>query len=163
MPRFPLLAAALALTLLVTATPTFAQDVQNLYVGGGPVYFSLATKSVVPDSVRTETNWDLLIEGTEIKPNGLGQLLAQNYAAVTESPQTGFTEGSVRTATGGRWYNYDQNAHFLWPLPDHTLVFLFMDGRYAKMEISSYYHSETEEVRYLTFRYAVSASGVRTF
>lgn len=163
MPRIRLLVAALSIVLLSSSMPAVAQEVQNLYVGGGPVYYSLATNSVVPDSARTELNWDLLIEGTEIKPNGLGQLLAQNYTAVTESPQTGFSEGSVRTATGGRWYNYDQNAHFLWPLPDHTLVFLFMDGRYAKMEISSYYHSETEEVRYLTFRYTVSKPGERTF
>lgn len=163
MHRLRSLARALAVAALVLAAPVVsAQTVTNLYVGGDPVHFSFAT-GVVPDSLVTDTNWDLQIAGTDIKPNGIGVLLAQKYDDLAEAPAEGYQEGGIRSAKGDRWYNYDQQAHFLWPLPDHTLVFLLRDGRYAKMEISSYYHSETEEVRYMTFRYAATKPGVRTF
>ena len=68
-------------------------------------------------------------------------------------------EGSFAIPTGSDngWYNYNPQTFTITPVPGKVLVFRTRDGRYAKVEILSYYldqdSSNTRGGRYYTFNY----------
>ncbi|MBO6575944.1 MAG: HmuY family protein [Rhodothermales bacterium] len=156
----------LLLMVLAATLPATAQDVRsvdNLFVADGLVYFNLRTGEAVPAAEKTETNWDILINGVEIHANRGGQLLVAAFDDVAESPVEGMKRGLVKTADGEQWYSYDMSTHVVTPKEGHTFVLMLADDSYAKLVVDSYYHRVTEDPRYLTFRYTIADDGSPVF
>jgi len=133
-------------------------------------YFSFRLGSVVDDPGARD--WDLGFRRYQIIANGgpefVGQagivdLGAVPFGDVTSAPETGYrmTEGGAdpRNPAIASWYGYGYFSHVLTPKP-HVWAVRTVDGRYAKMEILSYYcpHSQPGCV---TLRYVYQGDGSR--
>ena len=135
-------------------------------------YFSLAKgKDVSADEAKT-ANWDIAFSKTTIAINsgssGPGQagalVVEQPFESIAEAPIEGYKadqEGAfaIPGGSGNSWYKYDMTVHAIRPIAGRTLLVKTTDGRFAKVQIISYYKGAPEEVpteesSYLTFRYA---------
>lgn len=128
-------------------------------VSAGPVYFDLETGSEVGEAGE----WDLLLEGWNIRVNGgvsgsgsAGASLAdESFDAITDasdlsaSHYQGDAFGGVFDAAP--WYRYDlEDNHQIWPTFD---VYLIRRGEAVyKVQITGYYGA-TGDSRQVTFRY----------
>ena len=73
--------------------------------------------------------------------------------------------------SGNGWYTYDMSKHIIQPIADRVLVFKTRDGKYAKVQILSYYYKDapekpksTSKARYYTFNYVYQPNeGVTKF
>ena len=138
------------------------------------VYFSLATgKDAAAEDAKT-TKWDLAFSKTTIVVNGgtsgPGQggaiVLEKSFDQVTEAPKEGYkTDGESGNAipggSGNSWYKYDMIVHAILPIVGRTIVLKTAEGKFAKVEIISYYKGAPEEVpteesSYFTFRYSLA-------
>ena len=82
---------------------------------------------------------------------------------------------AITYGSGKGWYNYDGLTNIITPLAGRVLVIRTASGKYAKMEITSYYKggvtlpataSDADKLtkqRYYTFRYAYQPNGTKTF
>ena len=79
---------------------------------------------------------------------------------------------AVPTGSGNGWYNYEgPPTHLITPIAGRTLIFKTHNGRYAKMEIQSYYKNApespnafTDEAQVYTFNYTYQPNeGVASF
>lgn len=138
------------------------------------VYFSLATGKEVAATEAHTAKWDLGFSKTTIAVNsgttGPGQTSAQviekPFDQITQAPGEGYkTDGESGNAipggSGNSWYKYDMRVHAILPIPGRTILVKTSEGKFAKMEIISYYKGApedvpTEESSYFTFRYALS-------
>ena len=122
-------------------------------------FFDLESGAIVSDSLSAD--WDIGFSRTTIianSGNGGGlQIVEAKYADVLEAP----TENYVATTAeaSASWYNYNAATFTIEVLEDRTIFVRTPDGQYAKIEIDSYYHSETNESRYFTFFYTLQTSG----
>ncbi|WP_088341469.1 IPT/TIG domain-containing protein [Robiginitalea sediminis] len=145
---------------------------------GGPfTKFSFATGQVT----ESETEWDIAFRGTtlavnggaptgtadEPERNGNGGAAIQDgtFAEITSAEGLTFAQDApgayaIPTGSGNGWYNYNPATFTINPIPGKILVFRTHDGRYAKVEILSYYRDApaqpdpfTDESRVYTFRY----------
>ncbi len=136
-------------------------------------YFDFSRNAPVetPDSL----GWDLAVRRTRIIVNGgrhfagAGGVSANSpvpTGPATASPIT-YVETDVTPAGDSinaafrNWYRYDYLSHLLWPKPVTYLV-RTADGRFAKLEIRSYY-CPGPEPGCLTFDYAYRGDGGSTF
>jgi len=129
--------------------------------------------------------WDIAFKGTAIIVNGGsandGVDRTGNAAAVIldgifeeqeEAPEAAAfrqdTEDELAIPKGGGngWYNYDPQNHLITPIAGKVLVIRTHDGRYAKMEILSYYkdapatpNAFQDQSATYTFRYMYQADG----
>ena len=113
---------------------------------------------------NSENDWDIAFRATDILING------GTYISNEEPPRTGIAAGYVAIGTYnsitsvnetllnqdsqiGRaipngsdngWYNYNPQNYLITPIAGRTLVFKTHDGRFAKMEIQSYYKDSPE-------------------
>jgi heme-binding HmuY-like protein len=140
-----------------------AQSASDIYVGDGLVYYNLRSNEIVPDSARTKTNWDIMINGVEIHANRAGLILEEDFDSVDEAPLEGMSPGIMTTESDDSWYNYDMNTHIITPLPDRTFVLQLADDTYAKMEIQSYNHRISDDPRYVSFRFVLQPDGSLIF
>jgi hypothetical protein len=147
---------------------------------GKYTFFSFKTGKVVPNSDSATANWDIGFRSTRIIFNGGSS--GPGQAAV--SLQTGLfdelksvsdtvtfktdnaTTGPALTAASGKgWYNYNPATNLVTPIPGRVLVIRTADGKYAKMEVLSYYKDApatpdaTSTSRYYTFRYMYQPDG----
>jgi hypothetical protein len=153
-------------------------------------YFSLSTKSVVTGDDTLTNKWDLAFRGTTIWINGGALRFGQGGAIVAGSPRynsiyplTNFDTISVApgsgygtddspvnlaipTGSGNGWYNYDAPNNFIQAIPGVVLFIKTGEGKYAKVEIMSYYKDSNPQpmpdpvnFRYYTFRYTYQADG----
>lgn len=142
------------------------------YSTGAPVvteekpynYFSFEEAGLV-----TETDsWDIAFKGTKIITNsgvsgdGAAATVIVNgtFAEITEAPedsefkQDTDAELAIPSGSGNGWYNYDYTTHSITPIAGKIIVVKTNDGKYAKMEIVSYYKDVTgSETPYYTFNY----------
>ena len=146
---------------------------------GAFVRFSFATGT----TTTSDTEWDIAFRGTTILVNGGAStgiteepvrtgdagvyLVDDTFANVTEVNTSGFAQDSadglaLATGSGNGWYTYDPSVMAILPTPGKVLVFRTNNGRYAKVEILSYYKDSpaviTEDIalsdlRYYTFNY----------
>lgn len=124
-------------------------------------YFSFSTGAVVADSTAA---WDLAFRGTTITVKGSSQLLTTNFDSLSLAPDAGYAPGNVAA-----WYDYSGPPnHLVTPKPGTVLVVKTADGKFAKLELSSYYKGAPETPdglsdtsKYFTFRYAYQADGSR--
>ncbi len=144
------------------------------------VYFSFETGGVVDESA----NWDIGFKGTTIVFNGgtsgsgQGGALVQlgTFDEMIEAPEsTAFRQDSdaefaVPTGSDNGWYNYSGPPNFLiTPLAGRIIMVKTNDGKYAKIEVLSYYKDAPAQPNFMTdqsatytFRYMYQADGSRT-
>tara|TARA_B100001750_G_scaffold225444_1_gene217275 strand:+ start:2172 stop:2816 length:645 start_codon:yes stop_codon:yes gene_type:complete len=170
-----------------TPDPIEAELVSNLFapqtggqgqpVGGEFAKFDFETGM----QTTSDTDWDIAFRGTTIAVNGGtvtgtddeparngeagATIVTGTFASVTTAEGLTFdqdADGSfaIPTRSDNGWYNYNPMVNVVTPIPGKVLVFRTRDGRYAKVEILSYYKDnpsqpdlQTDESRYYTFNY----------
>lgn len=169
----------------VTDLPSdpFVAFVEGRPVGAGVyTFYSLREDRIVAREDSATTQWDVAFKGTTILVNGgtsgpgqgEGQIVETTFADVTEAPATGYSADSANgpalgTGSGQSWYSYNPATQVLTPTPGRVLVLKTADGRYAKMNMVSYYEgapaepTATSTARYLTFDLVFQPDGTRTF
>lgn len=139
-------------------------------------YFSLATGKEVPATEAKTTQWDIAFSKTTIAVNsgssGPGQVGAQvveqAFDLIKTAPKEGYKNDSetgtaIPGGSGNAWYKYDMSVHAILPIVGRAILIKTNDGKYAKIEIISYYKGAPEEVpteesSYYTFRYSIANS-----
>jgi hypothetical protein len=152
---------------------------QPLPVSGVFTKFDFSTGT----ETTSETDWDIAFRGSTIIVNG-----GESFGATDEPSRTGnaaayvasgtmtsietvdpslFLQDSTNgyaivTGSGNGWYTYNPANNTIAPTPGKILVFETRDGKYAKVEILSYYKDSPTEItpeiaandsRYYTFNY----------
>lgn len=151
-------------------------------ITGDYIKFSFAS-----GTTTTGNNWDIAFRGTSILVNG-GSATADDQpsrgtvagvyittgslASVAEvntsllkqdSEQNGL---AITTGSGNGWYNYNPDTHLIAPIAGKIIVVKTSNGRYAKMEILSYYKDKdtSGDSQYYTFDFVYQPNeGVTTF
>ncbi len=145
-------------------------------IGGPFTKFSFATGEVT----TSDTEWDIAFRGTTIAVNGgavtgtndeptrnggAGATIASGaFESVLEAGGLTFAKDSdgafaIPTGSDNGWYNYNPQVNIVSPIPGKVLVIKTHDGKYAKVEVLSYYKDapsqpdNTSESRYYTFNY----------
>ena len=158
-----------------------AETVSNLYApqqgGQGQPISGEFTKFSFADGTTTQssTEWDIAFRGTSIiinggtssgttdeaerTGNGGAYITAGTFASVTEVETGSFLQDSETGHVLSNWYTYaGPPTHEISPTPGKILVIRTHDGKYAKVEILSYYqdaqpNAEYNNYRYYTFNY----------
>ena len=142
---------------------------------------------------ESETDWDIAFRASDIIVNGGASMgttdeptrngdagayiVTGTMADVTEVDASLFTQDSgngyaIMSGSGNGWYTYAGPPTFLiTPTAGRILVFKTADGKFAKVEILSYYEGApenpdafTDQSRYYTFNYVYQPnSGETTF
>lgn len=177
----------------VVVTPVEVKTVTNLHapqqsdytttpptISGEFVKFNFSTGS----TTTSNTDWDIAFRGTTILVNGgtvtgiNGEPARTGNAAAYIANGTFNDITSVNTSelkqdaqgalaipigTGHGWYLYNINTHTIAPIAGKVLVFRTHNGKYAKMEISSYYkdadNSDFNNGQYYSFKYVYQDNG----
>lgn len=173
-----------------------ADTVIGLSAQGAPItngkytFYSLEKNAIVPNSDSASTKWDIAFMATRIITNGgtsgVGQGGAFVYTGLFDNLKTipadsvfktdnAPTSYAVTAGSGKGWYTYDGLNNLITPLAGRVLVIRTASGKYAKIEITSYYKggttlpataSDLEKLtkqRYYSFRYAFQPNGTKTF
>ena len=183
--------------LLVSAT--VSETISNMHapqqggqgqpVSGDYAKFDFSTGQTTTNA----TDWDIAFRGTSIivnggeslgttdEPNRTGDAAAYivngTLAAITNVDTALFEQDSstgtaIPSGSGNGWYIYaGPPTHLINPTPGKILVFKTRDGKYAKVEILSYYKDApanpdafVNESRYFTFNYVYQPNtGSTTF
>ncbi|BFP42317.1 hypothetical protein FGF1_31620 [Flavobacteriaceae bacterium GF1] len=148
-------------------------------IGGPFTKFSFETGAVTD----SETDWDIAFRGLRIAVNG-GVATGSNdeperngnggasveigtFTDITTAEGLTFAQdadGTFAIPAGSDvgWYNYNGQTRVVTPIPGRVLVIRTHDGKYAKIEILSYYKDAPTEItpqianedfRYYTFTY----------
>ena len=168
--------------------PVVSITVEDLHApqegGQGQPISGLFTKFDFDTGMETdnETDWDIAFRATDIIVNGgtsMGTtdeptrsgdagayITTWTMADVTEVDVNLFTQDSesgyaIISGSGNGWYTYaGPPTYLITPTPGRILVFKTADGKYAKVEILSYYEGAPEnpdafvdQSRYYTFNY----------
>jgi hypothetical protein len=144
--------------------------------------FSFRTGAIVLNTDSATANWDIGFNGTKIIVNsgtsGPGTASAQVYNGIFTdlvlAPTAGYLQDNkiavpafyaITRGSGNGWYNYDQATNIISPVAGRVILVKTSSGKYAKMEIISYYKdapaaptSSTPD-RYYTFRYFYQSDG----
>ena len=150
---------------------------QGQPIGGPFTKFSFETGAVTD----SETDWDIAFRGTTIAVNG-GTATGTNeeptrngdagatvqngiFSDITSANGLSFDQDAagsfaVPAGSGEGWYNYNPATFTVTPIPGRILVFRTHDGKFAKVEIISYYRDApaepdafSDESRVYTFNY----------
>lgn len=166
-----------------TITATTIRDLDaDAAKTGSATYFRLRDSSVVTGADTATTNWDVAFRATTVFFNsgssGPGQSAAQivsgDFASLAEAPADGYRQDApgapaIMTGSDNSWYHYDPATFIISPIPGKIIVVKTADGKYAKLQILSYYKgapatpSATDLPRYYSFRYALQSNGSRSF
>ena len=152
-------------TLVGPATVTVDATAQD-----GWTFFDFSRNSAL--SVAAPADWDLAFKRFYVIANGgagfegrggildLGKVA---FDSVTAVPDTGYalTDKDSVNAAIRRWYDYGFTSHLL-PSKHHVYAVRTADGKYAKIEITSYYCGEAQP-GCLTFKYVYQGNGSRRF
>lgn len=152
---------------------------QGQPVGGPFAKFSFETGQVAD----SETDWDIAFRGLTIVVNGGAEtgtsdeparngnagiaIESGTFADVNSADGLTFVQDAdgtlaVPSGSDNGWYNYNPATFTVTPVPGRILVVRTHDGKYAKIEILSYYKDAPTEItptiamndfRYYTFNY----------
>lgn len=144
-------------------------------------------------TTTSDTDWDIAFRGTAIIVNGgvssgledepvrngeagayiatgtLGSVTSIDTSLIIQDSATSF---AIPTGSDNGWYNYaGPPTHIISPIAGRILVFRTHDGKYAKIEILSYYKDApanpdafVDEDGYYTFNYVYQPNeGVPSF
>lgn len=151
--------------------------------GGTPISGPFTLFDFETGAETTDPNaWDIGFRGTTIIVNGgvsqgttdepartgnaAGYFVTNGFAAVTEVDESLFTQDAtnalaIPTGGGNGWYDYTPYPiNLITPRAGVVLVFRTTEGRYAKVQIQSYYQNapanpdaNVDTPRYYTFDY----------
>jgi hypothetical protein len=180
----------------VTVKDIPADTVVGLSAQGIPItngkytFYSLEKNAIVPNTDSATTKWDIAFLATRIITNGgtsgtgLGgayiqtglfddlKTISADSVFKTDNAPTSY---AITSGSGKGWYTYDGLNNLITPLAGRVLVIRTASGKYAKMEITSYYKggvtlpasaSDADKLskqRYYTFRFAFQPNGTKTF
>ena len=155
-------------------------DSKNQYT-----FFSFKNNSIIDRTDSATVNWDIGFKTTTIIVNGgtsgpgIGAALVYTgiFSDLTSAPSSGYTTdnsaivppNAIPTGSGNGWYNYNSTDHVISAIPGRVLVFRTAQGKYAKVEIISYYKdapinpTSADIARYYTFRYMYQDDGSKNF
>ncbi len=146
--------------------------------------FSFESGATVANTDSATTKWDIGFRGTTIILNGgtsgpgsaQAQVLAGIFDEIVEAPETGYasdngTAYAIPTGSGNGWYSASQGPPptIITPIAGRVIVVKTTTGRYAKIEILSYYKDApanptgNEPARYYTFRFVYQPNDSRKF
>jgi len=181
----------------ITVSNLAADTVTGLGVDGRPqsagttTYYSLVDNKVIPSTDAASTKWDIAFSSTKILVNsgtsgpGLGGAFV--YVGLFDALKTIPADSNFATdnsnaasyaiplGSGKAWYTYDGLTTLVSPIAGRVLVIRTATGKYAKIEIISYYkggvtlpatasvNDKLFKQRYYTFRYAYQPNGSKTF
>jgi hypothetical protein len=172
----------------ITPTPTSTSALEvkttsNIFANnadGHFTFFSLRTNAEVALADSATNKWDVAFFSTKILTNagtsgsgsGGAVVLAQAFADVATAPADSlfktdntFSALAIPNGSGNGWYNYDGVNMVINPIAGRTLVIRTADGKFAKMEILSYYQNapavptSLDVARYYTFRSSFQSDG----
>jgi heme-binding HmuY-like protein len=149
-------------------------------------FYSLETNQAVSSKDSASTKWDLAFKSTTILTNGGTSGPGSGGAYVQRATSfDGFTKipadsafrtdarttpaYAIPTGTGNGWYNYDFSTNLIAPIPGNIIVVRTSSGKYAKVEILSYYKdapatpAASDIPRYYTFRFIYQPDGTKNF
>ncbi|THU37237.1 hypothetical protein FAM09_20025 [Niastella caeni] len=160
--------------------------------GGYAMYFNLTTGTTVAAADSNSTKWDIAFRTTTIKINSgtsgpgtaAAQIVSTGFDDLIEAPAEGYATDSdagyaIPTGANKGWYTYTGAAasgpqHAILPIAGKTIVVKTANGKYAKIQIVSYYKGNpnitTAEFAdlttrslggYYTIRYMIQADGSR--
>jgi len=162
--------------------PVVEATVTNLYapqtggmgqpIGGEFTKFDFTTGQITTST----TDWDIAFRGTTIIFNGgletgsadepvrngnsgayIENGTLANVSGVVEASffQDNVGALAIATGSGNGWYTYDPSTHLISPTSNKIIVVKTRDGKYAKLQILSYYKDmdTTLESRYYSFDY----------
>lgn len=161
-------------------------------VTGKFTLFNLKDNKVIANSDSATTKWDIGFRATTIIINGgtsgMGKTTAQvvtgDFETLTQAPIAGYVADDKNNAanpyaipigSGKGWYNYNganPQAPIITPIPGKVMMLKTTDGKYAKVQIQSYYKGAPvsptvtdaqQNARYFTFRYLYQPNGTNTF
>lgn len=160
------------------------------YGAGKYTFYSLEKNTIVANTDSATTKWDLAFNGTKILTNGgtSGTGLGGAFVQVglfdelkTISADSVFKTDNapasyaITYGSGKGWYTYDPIKNLITPLAGRVLVIKTASGKYAKVEIISYYKGgatiaatapDAEKIskqRYYTFRFIYQPNGTKNF
>ncbi len=152
-------------------------------ISGEFTKFSFASGTIT----TSETNWDIAFRGTSIILNGgtsmntideptrngeaAGYIVEGAFNEITSINTNLLVQDSEEGYALNGWYTYSGPPnHVIEPIPGRVFVVKTYDGKYAKVEILSYYKDAPNnptyenEYRYYTFNYLYQPNeGVTTF
>ena len=158
-------------------------DVRDYQTGeivqlGTRKYFSFSQGTTVDETAA----WDIAFKGTEIITNsgvhGNSQaaavVVSDTFAAVTQAPDDSDFNvdtdilNAIASGSDNGWYHYNPINHMITPVAGRVIIVRTNDGKYAKLEMLSYYKDQTttptqEDGAYLTFNYVYQADGSKDF
>lgn len=169
--------------------PLAAQESKNLFAeptatGNHYAFFSLERNEVVPFTDSASAKWDIAFRSTTIITNsgtggpGAGGAFIQKatafdtYSSIPADSTfrvDGATALAVPTGSGNGWYNYNGATNVISPIPGNVIVVRTASGKYAKLEILSYYKdapatpTSADVARYFTFRFIYQPNGTKSF
>lgn len=144
------------------------------------------------DTTTSDTEWDIAFRGTTIIVNGgassgltdepsrtgnaAGYFVASSFAEVTAVNESLLAQDSadglaIPTGSDNGWYSYNPATNVVSPIASRTLVFRTYDGKYVKVQVTSYYKDApaspdgfVDEARYYSFNYVYQPNeGQTTF
>ena len=144
--------------------------------------FSFKTGAVVSNADSASTQWDIGFRSTTIIVNGgtsgpgsAGAIVQTGvFSDIVTAPNDGYLKDdktsttspyAIKKGSGNGWYSYDPSANVISPIAGRVLLFRTADGKYAKMEILSYYKdapaapTSSSVDRNYTFRYIYQPDG----
>ena len=147
--------------------------VSDLDGTAGTIYYSLALNK----KVQSTEAWDLSFAGTTIATSGSAQIVDGVFSTYTTAPTTTYTD-KASFAGSGSWYTYSFSTlpmHIVNPQPGKLIVVKTTGGKYAKVEMLSYYKGNptikstssgatdaefsAANTKYYTFQFAYQADG----
>lgn len=135
----------------------------------------------IANSDSASTKWDIGFRSTSIIVNSGISGMGQASAAVVDGifsdiktvpttavfAQDAATTLAIPTGSGKGWYNYTNNQ--IIPIAGKVILVKTADGKYAKMEILSYYKGAPSTIdansvgRYYSFRFVYQPDGTTKF
>ncbi|MGK9476294.1 HmuY family protein [Melioribacter sp. OK-6-Me] len=152
-------------------------------LGPGLTYYRFADSTIITGADTLSDKWDIAFRSTTIYTNsGVsgpgkgGAIVLKNtdFYDLKEAPSEGYRVDEVNapaipTGSGNGWYNYNSETHIISPIPGVVLVIKTGEGKYAKVQIISYYKgapdspSLNDKSKYYTFRYVYQSNGTTKF
>ncbi len=159
------------------------------YSAGKFTFYSIEKNTIISNADSATNKWDLAFASTKILTNGGTSGTALGGAFIykglfddikTIAPDSVFKTDAapvyaITTGSDKGWYHYDGQTNLITPIAGRVLVIKTASGKYAKLEILSYYKggvtlsptdSDADKLtkqRYYTFRYTYQPDGTKTF
>ena len=153
---------------------------------------SFKTGQIVPNTDSATNKWDIGFRSTTIIVNSgtsgpgtsTAQIISGTLDNLAEAPVDGYKSdnknattvierNAIPTGSGNGWYTYVASTNLVSPIAGKVIVVKTSDGRYAKLEILSYYKGApanptpepagTDKDRYYKFRYVYQPNDTRSF